>query len=243
MHSGVKAMLASTGILVLVAGGELLYLHHRRAMDDAPPVSSEPARHTDPDNLVYLKRERPSTMKDEKALKGRTLWISAGGQMDYYPVHGRAIDFNHSQGTLLGAEPVMIEDAVEQPVPAKVALRMPRGDRQVLLLFTKPNNPQTYAVPVGVHQNGTYTFSTDDIFFYDDPRKLYADWGPQVWAAIDQHKVIPGMSERQSQMALGQVLTTGGRVEGDRTVDYDNNGHDVIVTYIGNKATKVDGPK
>ena len=134
-------------------------------------------------------------------------------------------------------------DAVEQPVPAKAALRMPRGDRQVLLLFTKPGNPQEYAVPVGFHQDGAYIYSTDDIFFYDDPRKLFSYWGPQVWAAIDAHKVVPGMSERQSQMSLGQVLTPMGRVEGDRTVDYNNNGHDVIVTYVGNKATKVEGPQ
>ena len=235
-------MLASAIVLVLVAGGDVLYIRHKRAQPEAPlPVAAEP--HVDPDNLVFLKRERPTSLKDVKKLQGQTLWIAAGGQLDYFPVHGHTIDFTKSEGTLLGAEALQVHDAVEQVVPAKAETRIPRGDHQVLLLFNKPGNPQEYAAPVGFKQGSVYTLSTDDIFFYDDPHKLFSDWGPQVWAAIDQHKVIPGMSERQSQMALGQIVTPQGRTEGDRTVDYDNNGHDVLVTYVGNKATKIEGPK
>jgi hypothetical protein len=225
-------------ILSLAVGGEAFYLHHRNAEDAAAPTSTGPAYKIDPDDDVYPKQEHPMSLKDEKDLKGRTLWVSAADQMDYYPYDHGKIDFK-SAGVLLGAEPILVKDATEAVAPARTAIRIPVGDKQVFLLFTHANDPKEYATPVGFKKDGDYTFLTDQIYFYDDPHKLYGYWGPQVWAAIDAHKAIPGMSERQTQMALGQVSTPHGDDTGNRTVSYYNNGHPIDVTYVNNKATTI----
>jgi hypothetical protein len=119
-----KAAIGGTAVLVLAVGGELLYLHHERS---APGVQVAPAQETaiDPDDLVFLKKERPSSMADLKELYGKTIWVSAGGQMDYYPYAGRHADYAKSAGTLLGAEPLVVKDAFEQVAPKAATYRIP----------------------------------------------------------------------------------------------------------------------
>lgn len=238
MKTGVKVALGSGLLFAVLVGGELLYLRHRNAADDvAPAVKAE--YKSDPDDLVFLKNEHPMSLKDEKYLKGRTLWVSAGGQMDFYPWNGHAADFDHSQGVLLGVEKITVKDAVEQSAPKKAAFRIPQGDKQVLLVFTKESDPKLYAVPVGDREAGTYNLLTDQIFFYDDPHTLFAHWGPEVWKAVDEHRAILGMNERQVQTALGQISTPRGDRIGDRIVEYDDQGKPKVVTFVGGKATRI----
>ena len=237
MTGGQKGAVAGVVVVLLAVGGEALYLHHRNHADET--VAAKPEYKMDPDDEVFLKQEHPMSLKDEKDLKGRTLWISAGGQMDFYPYNGHTVDYAHTQGVLLGAEPIVVEDAVEQAAPKTAAFRIPQGDKQVLLVFTKPGDGKEYAVPVGFRQGGDYTFSADQIFFYQDPRQLFSYWGPQVWAAIDKHQAIVGMNERQVQTALGQVSDPHGDTIGERTVEYDNQGHPKVVVFRGGKAVSI----
>ena len=229
-----KAALGFTGVLVLAVGIELAYLHHRNEEPAAKPVATQAS---DPDDLIFLKHEHPDTLKDAKDLKGRTLWISAGGQMDYYPFNGKTADYGKSQGVLLGAEPVVIQDAVEQVAPKTATFRIPGGEKQVLLVFTKPGSDAKYAVPVGYRENGVYTYSTDEIFFYDDPHTLYAHWGPAIWKSVDAHEATVGMNERQVQLALGQVSKSLSNEYGNRLVVYANLGKPIAVTFVKNKVT------
>ena len=238
MKTGVKVALGSGLLFVVAVGGELLYLHHRNAVDNAAPAAKAEYK-SDPDDLVFLKNEHPMSLKDEKDLKGRTLWVSAGGQLDYYPYNGHTVDYGHSQGVLLGAEKITVKDAVEQAAPKKAAYRIPQGDKQVLLVFTKEGDPKLYAVPVGNREAGTYSLLTDQIFFYDDPHTLFAHWGPEVWKAVDEHRAILGMNERQVQTALGQISTPHGDRIGDRIVDYDDQGKPKVVTFSGGRATRI----
>ncbi len=89
------------------------------------------------DDLVFLKKKRPESMKDVKELKGTTVWVSAGGQLEFYPYVGHAAQYGKSAGTLLGAEPIAVKDAVEQVAPKGATFRIPGGDKQVLLVFTE----------------------------------------------------------------------------------------------------------
>jgi hypothetical protein len=237
MKTGPKVAIGSVVALALMVGGELLWIHHRNTEDDkpAPTVSYK----SDPDDLVFLKKERPDTLKDAKDLKGRTLWVSAGGQMDYFPFDGHKADLTKSAGVLLGAEKLSVKDAVEQVAPKKTAFRIPTGDRQVLLVFTKGDGGPGYAVPVGYHEDGRYTFMTDEIFFYDDPHQLFNYWKPEIWSAIDAHKAIPGMNERQAMMALGQITTPHGDTPGERLVEFYNQGHPVTIMFVSGKATTI----
>jgi hypothetical protein len=240
MKSGVKAALAATAVLLVAVGGELAYLHHERnaPMKGAGPAATETAM--DPDDLVFLKKERPDSMENIRELDGKRVWVSAGGQMDYYPATEHHADYAHAAGTLLGAEPLEIKDAFEQVAPKAATFRIPGGDRQVLVTFTLPNSSdpaKMYAVPVGYQEGKDFTFFTDELFFYDDPHGLYKHWGPKIWDAIDHHQVILGMNERQVQLALGQVSKSLSTDYGNRLVIYANLGHPMAVTFVKNKVT------
>lgn len=237
MKNAAKAAIGATAVLILAVGGEVLWLHHER---NAPVAVKAPEREVmADDDLVYLKKKRPDTLKEIKDLKGSTLWVSAGGQLDYYPYVGHGAQYGKSAGTLLGAEPIVAKDAIEQVAPKNATFRIPGGDKQVLLVFTKPDDTKEYAVPVGYRQAGQYTFLTDEVFFYDDPHVLYKHWGPDVWAHIDKHEAALGMSENQAMMALGQTINPHGDNVGDRSVTFDNSGHPVTIDFQNNKAVKI----
>ena len=245
MKAGLKVGLGAAVVLIVAVGGESLYLHHRNA-EDAKPAAQVDYK-MDPDDMTTytLKHEHPMSLKDEKDLKGRNLWMSAGGQMDFYPYNGR-VDYAHSSGVLLGAEKILVKDAVEQVAPKSAAFRIPQGDRQVLLVFTRPDDPanpaKLYAVPVGYKEAGDYTLLTDQMFFYEDPHKVFSAWPPEIWKAIDEHRAILGMKENQVQMALGQVTSPRGGVIGENNIEYNNGGNRVLVTYMNARvsATKVE---
>jgi hypothetical protein len=235
MTSGVKAAIGASVVLVLAIGGELVYLHHERNK----PVVVKPAEREKiaDDDLVFLKQKRQSSMADVKDLKGATLWVSAGSQLDFYPYAGHAVGYSKTAGTLLGAEPLVVKDFVEQVAPASATHRIPGGEKQVSMVFTKPGDTKEYAVPVGYRESGQYTFYMDEIFFYDDPHVLYKHWGPEIWKAVDDHTVIMGMNERQVELSLGQVSKSGSKDYGNRTVEFANLGKPMAVTFVKNKVT------
>ena len=245
MENGKKAAIGATLVAVLAVGVRvgLIYRERHAPVKTAAPQEREKL----PDDAyVFLKKKRPSSMTDLKQLDGSTLWVSAGGQMDYYPVTGKHADYAHKAGTLLGAQPLLVTDAIEQVAPKAATFRVPGGDKQVLLVFTLPASAQgpgegakQFAVPVGYRQDGQYSFSTDEIFFYDDPHMLYKHWGPRVWDAIDHHKAILGMSEAQVQMALGQVSDSVSQEYGNRRVMFSNLGQPMDVIFVKDKATAI----
>ncbi|HTH53197.1 MAG TPA: hypothetical protein VL495_04540 [Edaphobacter sp.] len=241
MENGKKAAIGGTLILLIVAGVRIgmIYRERNEPVKTPATATSEEPKVSD-DDLVFLKKKRQSSVADAKDLNGQPLWVSAGGQMDYYPASGKHVNYGKAAGTLLGAQKIQVKDFVEQVAPKSATQRVPGGDRQVLMLFTLPdtdNHEQLYGVPVGYHENGMYTFYLDEIFFYDDPHQLYKHWGPEVWKAIDTHQVILGMSEREVQLSLGQVSKSVSNDYGNRMVVYANLGKPMAVTFVNNKTT------
>jgi hypothetical protein len=236
MENGAKAAIGATVVLLLAVGVRVGMIYRER---NAPDESVKPAaREVIPaDELVFLKKKRPETLKDVKELDGTTVWVSAGGQLEFYPYAGHTVQYAKSMGTLLGAEPIVVKDAVEQVAPKGATFRIPGGDKQVLVVFTRAGDAKEYAVPVGYRQAGEYTFYTDEIFFYDDPHELYKHWGPEIWKAVDAHQVILGMNERQVEMALGQVSKSTSKDYGNRMVVFANLGKPMAVTFVNNKVT------
>jgi hypothetical protein len=235
MKNGMKAAIAAILVLILAGGGEFFYLRRER---NRPMVVHAPVRERiADDDLVFLKHKRQDSMADMKELVGATVWVSAGGQLDYYPYAGHTVNFGKVAGTLLGAEPMVVKGFVEQVAPKAATFRIPGGDRQVLMVFTRPNDAKEYAVPMGYRQAGQYTFYADEILFYDDPHELYKHWGPEIWKAVDSHTVILGMNERQVELALGQVSKSTSKEYGNRMVVFANLGHPMAVTFEKNKVT------
>ena len=238
MQSGVKAAIGATLVAVLAVGVRVGMIYRER---NAPAVVKAPEREViADDDLVFLKKKRPSSMADLKDLFGTTVWVSAGGQLEYYPMAGKVVQYAKPAGTLLGAEELRVTGVVEQVAPKAATFRIPGGDKQVVLEFTLPKAEDTakvYGVPVGYREAGQYTFYTDEIFFYDDPHVLYKHWGPEVWSAVDAHKVILGMNERMVELSLGQVSKSTSKDYGNRMVVFANMGKPQAVTFVKDKVT------
>lgn len=240
METGKKLAIGGTVIILLAAGVRVGMIYYGRHADEKPVAQASFT--VDPDDNVFLKKMRPDSLKDEKDLIGKTLWVSAAGQMNYYPYTAHRFDASHPAGLLLGAESLVVKDAIEATAPKGMTFRIPAGDKQILLIFTLPKSAdpeKQYGVPVGYREGSTYTFMTDEIFFYDDPRQLFSHWKPEVWAAIDAHKAIAGMNERQMGLALGQVSKSQSQDYGNRTVTFDYQGHPVDITFVHDKATVI----
>ncbi|MGA7158989.1 MAG: hypothetical protein WBY53_19240 [Acidobacteriaceae bacterium] len=244
MQKGPKIALAATAVMVLLVGARVGWQYHLN--HEQGPVAKNPYADikVDPDDNVFLKKERPDSLADQRSLIGQTLWVSAGGQLAYYADKGNHVDYAKPIGNLLGATPLLIKGVFEEKAPATgpAIFRIPAGQRQVLLAFTMPKSPDPtalYATPVGDYDNGAYSFVNDEVFFYDDPHKLYNYWGPAIWSDIDQHKVVPGMSENQVMMSIGQVMRPDSDNMGNRTVLYDNDGHPLVITFENNKAVTI----
>jgi hypothetical protein len=248
-----KRMLIIAFALVLAGGAYWGYkytkfhsLLARQAQAQAQRLAIKPRNFNatdDPDAAIPLRAEHPSSVQDEKNLKGRTLWVSAGGQMDFYPFNGKSVDVFHPAGVLLGAEKIVVRDAIEQAVPRWAGNRFPDADADVMLIIVRPDdgkNPtREYGVAVGDREGHDYTVLTDQLFFYDDPHQLYAHWGPKVWKAIDDHAAVLGMTERQLQLALGTVNTPRGDMMGDRSVEFNDQGKPKLVTFVNGKASEI----
>ena len=247
MNTGVKVVLISVGLIAAVVGietGVIYRRNHEAARIPANPYESIPL--SQDDEVMYsLRKERPDSLKDVRAFIGKTLWISAGGQMDYYRDTGNHVDYAKPMpNTLAGATPMLIKGVFEQVAPAsgRAVFRIPPGARHVLFAFTLPNSDDPkalYAVPIGNYDGVRYTFYTDQIFFYDDPHVLYKHWGPEMWSHIDKHEAVLGMSENQAMMALGQTMDPHGDNPGDRSITFDNDSHPLTIVFEHNKAVKI----
>jgi hypothetical protein len=242
MENGKKIALAISALFVIAIGVRVGLIYKANHEEAPVPTTSAKPKLSD-DDMVFLRKQFPDSLKDERALIGKTIWVSAGGQMDYYHYASHHADYAHPVATLEGAEPLVIKDVFEQvPPKGRAVSRISAGERHVLLAFTMPKSSDPnalYAVPVGNYENGSYTFLTDEIFFYDDPHVLYKHWGPEMWAHVDKHEAVVGMSENQAMMSLGQVITPSSNSIGNRTVTYDNNGHPIRIDFEDNKAVKV----
>jgi len=243
MESKTKVGLGVTAAFVLIIGVRV-GLIYRANHEDMPVVGNQNTKpKLSDDDAVFLRKEWPDSLKDERRLIGTTIWVSAAEQMDYYPYANHHVDYGRLAGTLAGAVPLVVMDVFEQvPPKGRALVRIPAGQKHVLLAFTLPKSADPkaeYAVPVGYYDTDGYTFFTDNIFFYDDPHVLYKHWGPAMWAHVDAHEPALGMSENQAMLALGQVMTLHGDKIGDRSVTYDNLGHPITIEFEGGKATKI----
>jgi hypothetical protein len=192
------------------------------------------------DDLVNPPKMYIQSLKSAKQeLKGKTVWMQAGYQLDYYPYRGHSPVFSQKLGPLPSNQALKIEDVVETVAPANWLSRIPHGSRNIFLIVQKPDGSAEYAVPMGEVEGDHEEFRMDDLLYYEDPHKLYSHWPANIWQAIDQHQVIAGMSEMQTMMSVGQVANSDSKDYGNRTVTYTAGDRKVTVTFAGDKATAV----
>jgi hypothetical protein len=216
-------------LVAIIGAGINFYLTIReRRTGLAAPKKPEVA--LDPDYYVTPKKLRPQDLKDAKELTRQPVWVRDGYRYTFYPYNGHS-DYDHPAGTLGPLEKLAIKDVVLDRTPGS------ETQKQVMAVFERDG--KRYAFPIGLRDNGDYKIYSDEILFIQDPRELYKHWSPDVWKAIDNHEVKPGMNELQAFFAIGMGTPEGSGTTNPRIVNFSNNGHPIRVTFTNDKATDV----
>lgn len=230
---------------IVLAGIRLLLIYRERHAPLSTPNTPHPASTLNADDYVVPTQLHSTDLKSAKQdLTGRTVWVKAGNQVNYFPYAGGHVDFKHSAGLLPPLKKLEITNVIQTAAPDAKAEEIAPGVRvraqQVLAVFKTDVDAKTYAASIGGNRGGDYTLFINDMFFFDDPHQLYKHWPPDIWAAVDQHQAMKGMNELQTALALGAGVPEGGGGDiGNRTLTFDNNGHPVKVTFDHNRATQV----
>jgi hypothetical protein len=219
-------------VAILVSGTRLAYILYQRHESRIEQEKKQPPP-LNPDFYVSPKKLYPYDLKSARQLTEQPVWAKVGYAYTYYPfdpAHHR-VDFTHEAGKLLPIEKLQIKDVIAADSPQSP------GEQQVMAAFEKEG--KTYAFSIGSIKGIDYKFYSDDMLFIQDPHQLYKHWPAEVWDAIDKHQVKPGMSELQSDFAIGLGIPEKSGEPGNRTVSYPNGGSPLSITYHGDKAVEI----
>jgi hypothetical protein len=220
-------------LAIVVTGIRLGWIFYERRQAAVIPAKKDNGP-LNPDYYVTPKKLYPYDLKTAKQqLTKQPAWVKVGYAYGFYPYNSasRAADLLHEAGKLGPLQKLAIKDVVTGTSPKDP------GEKQVLAVFT--DNGRTYATPVGTEVNGDYKFFCNEMLFIEDPHGLYDHWPADVWQAIDQHQVKPGMSELQADFAIGIGLLETGSDSIDRTLDYPNGGKPLKISFHDGKASEI----
>jgi hypothetical protein len=218
-------------VAILVSGTRLAYILYERhesqieASKQPPPLN--------PDYYVTPKKLYPYDLKSARQLADQPVWVKVGYAYTFYPFDSARhhVDFSHEAGKLGPIEKLQIKDVISATSPDAP------GEPQVMAVFEKDN--KGYAFSIGSLRGADYKFYSDDMLFIQDPHELYKHWPADVWDAIDKHQVKAGMSELQTDFALGLGIPEKTGEPGNRTVNYPNGGNPLSVSYRDDKAVEI----
>jgi len=230
------------GLLLVLLFIRLVVIFYQRH-EANKPAEKKTTYSSNMDDYVTLPKIHPYDLKSaQKELDGKTIWVRAWNAVHYYPFSAatHTADLKHEKGLLPPLAKLQVKDVVLQKIPAGALAegQVSVVQKQALAVFQMGDEPGIYAVPIGTSTGDDFNFTGNDLFFFADPHELYKHWPPDIWQAIDNHQAKQGMNEIQVSMALGTVATGAGDY-GNRTLQFDNNGHPVNVTFANNKATSV----
>jgi hypothetical protein len=225
-------------VAIAVAGTRAAYILYERHVSEIEQTKQQ-AKPLNPDYYVVPRRLHPYDLKSARQLTQQPVWVKEGYRYTYYPYdesrHGS--DFSHEAGQLLPIEKLEIQQVVTDVTPSSA------GQRQVMAVFAKDG--KTYAFPIGTAEGREYQIYSDEMLYIQDPHELYKHWPAEVWDAIAQHQVKPGMNELQADFAIGMGIPEPSGDAAIKTVNYPNGGRPVSITYRDGKAASIrqkDGP-
>ena len=219
-------------VAIAIAAAHTAYVFYQRheekverAKKVAPPLN--------PDYYVTPKKLYPYDLKSARQLTQQPVWVKEGYRYTYYPFDAarRGADFDREAGLLGPIEKLNITNVVTDKTPGT------SDQKQVVALFEKSG--KTYAVPIGTEKSGEYKIYSDEMFYIQDPHELYQHWPADIWQAIQNHEVRPGMNEIQADFALGMGIPEASDNPDAKTVKYPNGGSPVTVTYRDGKAANI----
>jgi hypothetical protein len=235
-----KKIQIGVAVLLVASALRLAWIFYQRSQPAQLPKSQQVTYSSNQDDYVVPHKIYGYDLKSvKKELVGKTVWVSAGNSLYYYPYASGGAS-QHKAGLLAPLEKLAIQDVILQKISATPQVgQFVVEQEQVMAVFRKAGQPATYVVGIGTSVGGNYKIMANQEFFIDDPHELYKHWPPDVWEAIDHHEAKTGMSELQVGFALGTSATAGAGDYGNRVMEYTNAGKPVTVTFSGNKAAQV----
>jgi hypothetical protein len=221
-------------LAVVVAGVRTAYILYERHEDYVAAQKQELAKkagYSNADYYVVPKKLYPFDLKSAQQLTLQPVWVKEGYRYTYYqyvPVAKR-VDFAHEAGLLGPIDRLEIKDVM--------AVAAPGGRKQVVATFDKEGH--SFAVPIGFESDGQYKIYSDEMFYVEDPHELYKHWPADIWVAVTQHEVKPGMNELQADFAVGMGVPDAGASSEEKTVRYPNGGKPLVVIYRDEKAAEI----
>jgi hypothetical protein len=235
MTSEAKQRIQLALVVAMVAAGlragYILYQRHEDKVAAEKQKQAQNVGYSNPDYYVTPKKLYPYDLKTAKQLTQQPVWVKEGYRYSYYRCDAGRVDFGHEVGTLLPIEKLSVKDVITATPPG--------ADQRKQVLATFENAGQTYAVPIGFESEGEYKIYSDEMFFIEDPHDLYKHWSSDVWQAVDQHQVKPGMNELQAAFAIGMGVPDAGDTAYEKTVRYPNGGKPQVIVYRDGKAADI----
>jgi hypothetical protein len=236
---GIQLVLVVAIAVAAVRAGYIFYERHQDQLAAERKKQAERIGYANPDYYVNPKKLYPYDLKSAKQLTQQPAWVKEGYRYTYYPYDAarKRVDFEHEAGLLLPIQQLDITDVVTALPPG------PGSRRQIMAVFAKAG--KNYAVPIGFETEEQTTIYSDEMFYIEDPHQLYKHWSGDVWQAVDQHKIKPGMNELQADFAVGMGVPDAGDTSYEKTVRYPNGGKPLVVVYHDGKAADIQaaGPK
>ena len=229
----IQIALALALVVAGVRAGYILYQRHEDYLAAQKRQQAKDAGYSNADYYVTPKKLYPFDLKSAKMLSQQPVWVKEGYRYTYYPYDAarKRTDFAHEAGLLLPIEQLEIKDVVAEIGPGT------GNRRQVMALFQK--EAKSFAVPIGFESDGQYKIYSDEMFFVEDPHELYKHWPADIWQAVMQHEVKPGMYELQADFAVGMGVPDAGASSNEKTVRYPNGGKPLVVIYRGGTAAEI----
>jgi hypothetical protein len=229
----IQIALALAVVVAGVRAGYILYERHEDYVAAQKREQAKKAGYSNADYYVTPKKLYPFDLKSAKQLTQQPVWTKEGYRYTYYPYDAvrKRTDFAHEAGLLLPIERLEIKDVGTEIGPGA------EKRRQVMAVFQKEG--KSYAVPIGFETEGQYKIYSDEMFFVEDPHELYKHWPADVWQAVGQHEVKPGMNELQADFAIGMGVPDAGASSEEKTVRYPNGGKPLVVVYNDGKAAEI----
>lgn len=229
-------------LLILVRVG-LIWRANHEANETKPAEARTTA--VSADAYVALPKLHAYDLASAKqGLEGKTIWVAAGDQLDFYPAMGGSVDWRRSAGKLQALDALHVSKVVKTAAPVQLIKQgnvtfHKEGTPKVAAIFTHGSQAKPYGIEIGTVKGDSYDFIVDDAFYLEDPHELYKHWSPDVWKAIDEHRAEKGMNELQTAMALGPGHSDSSNSYGNRTMEYQHGGKTIAVTFSNDKATAV----
>jgi hypothetical protein len=210
-------------VIATIRAGYIFYQRHQDRLATEKQARARDLGYSNPDYYVSPKKLYPYDLKSAKQLTQQPEWVKEGYRYTYYSYDPRMkrVQFGRDEGLLGPIEKLAITDVVTANAPGA------GQKRQVMAVFTK--NGKSYAVPIGYEADGEYKIYSDEMFYVEDPHELYKHWPADVWQAVEQHEVKPGMNE----------MPDAGSSSDEKTVHYPNGGKPLVVVYHGGKAAEI----